>query len=199
MSKRFVSTALLAVLVLSLFSLALAEDAKKPAAAGAMPAMPEGMPAMGPPKELAACADKIGTWDVATEMRMDPNAAFMPSVGVCTFSMVVGGAAVQSVYTSNMMGMPFEGMGLTTYHTGTAKWMTTWVDNMGGTMSVYTGGMKDGKMVMTGTDMMMGQVWQTHITEGPVKDGKYDFQMEHSTDDGKTWAVFMKSVYTKRK
>jgi hypothetical protein len=185
-------------MVLSLCSLALAEDAKKPAP-GAMPAMPEGMPPMGPPKELAACADKVGTWDVAMEMRMDASAPFMPSTGVCTDAMVVGGAALQSNYKSDMGGMPFEGMGLTTYNSGTGKWMTTWVDNMGGTMSVYTGGMKDGNMVMTGTDLMMGQVWQTRITEGPVKDGKYDFMIEHSTDDGKTWAAFMKAVYTKRK
>jgi hypothetical protein len=154
---------------------------------------------MGPPKEMTACAEKVGTWDVATEMRMDANAEFMPSAGVCTFNMVVGGAALQSNYSSNMMGMPFEGMGLTTYNTGTSQWMTTWVDNVGGHMSVYTGGLVDGKMVLTGKDIMAGATWDTRITEGPVKDGKFDFQIEHSTDGGKTWAVFMKSVYTMRK
>jgi hypothetical protein len=225
MRKWFVVAALFATMVLSLSALGLAQDAKKPAAPAAQPAvpaakpaapaaqpavpaakpampagMPEGTPPMGgPPKELAACADKVGTWDVATDMRMDPNAPFTQSTGVCVDAMVAGGAALQSSYTSSMGGMQFEGMGLTSYNTGTSKWMTTWVDNMGGTMSVYTGGMEGDKMVLSGTDQMMGQVWQTRITEGPVKDGKYDFMIEHSTDNGKTWAVFMKSVYTKRK
>jgi hypothetical protein len=192
MKKWFLFTAVLAALVMSWSALGLAEDTKQPA-------LPEGMPPMGPPKEMAACAEKVGTWDVATEMRMDPNSEFMQSTGVCTFSMVAGGAALQSAYSSNMMGMPYEGLGHTTYNSGTSQWMSTWVDNMGGYMSVYTGGLVDGKMVLTGKDIMGGQIWDTRVTEWPVKDGKFDFQIEQSADGGKTWAVYMKSVYTKRK
>lgn len=195
MRKRFVWAAVLSALVLALAVIAVAEDAAKTG----QPAMPENMPPMGPPPEMATCAAYVGTWDAAMEMRMDPNAEFAPNAGVAVYSMACGGAALQCDYSSNMMGMPFVGLGLTTYHRDLKQWTTTWIDNIGGHTSVYSGTKADGKVVLMGKDIMAGDTWDTRITETEPKDGKFTFQMEHSTDQGKTWAVYMKSSYTKRK
>ena len=193
MSKRLIM-AVLAITVLSFSLVALAEDPATPK----VPGMPENMPPMGPPPEIMALSSMVGTWDAAMELRMDPNAEFMPNPGVAVYSMVAGGAALQCDYSSNMMGMPFVGLGLTTYHRDLKQWTTTWIDNIGGHSSVYTGTKADGKLVMTGKDIMGGETWDTRLTESEPKDGKFDFQMEHSTDQGKTWAVYMKGTYTKR-
>jgi len=158
----------------------------------------EGMPPMGPPAEMQALASMVGTWDAASEMRMDPDSAFMPFTGVTQFSYVAGGACMQMTFTTEMMGMPFNGVGMTAYNRETGEWTETWVDNMGGYMSVYRGKMTDGKKVLTGQDYMMGQVWETRITTSNITPTSFNWQMEHSKDGGKTWAVYMKSVYTKR-
>ena len=194
MRKLFALTAIFGALVLAL-SLAFAEQNE---GEGVPEGMPEGMPS-GPPEEMKVVAELVGTWDAAVEMRMDPTAEFMSVNGVSEYSLLCGGAVLQDKYTSEMDGKPFEGLGHTSYNPGTGEWMDTWVDNMGGHMSVYVGKeQKDGTVVQEGKDYMMGQEWLTRITRWPIKDGKFNWQLEHSTDGGKSWAVYMKMSYTKR-
>jgi hypothetical protein len=49
----------------------------------------------------------------------------------CTNTMILGGRYQQSMIKGNMMGMPFEGMGLLGYDNAQKLFYSTWVDNMG--------------------------------------------------------------------
>ena len=159
---------------------------------------PGAMGPMGPPPEIEELGFLVGTWNVTMEMRMDPGAPWMTSTGTAKFHYVAGGAAVQMDYESDMMGMPFVGMSQTTFNRQTGEWTDTWIDNMGAYTSVYTGKMQDGKKVLEGKDYMMGNVWLTRATTWNITDTAFQWQMEHSTDDGKTWFVGMKAEYKKQ-
>jgi hypothetical protein len=45
--------------------------------------------------------------------------------------MVLGGRYLKSTFKGNMMGMPFEGMGLDGYDNATKEYISIWTDNMG--------------------------------------------------------------------
>ena len=154
---------------------------------------------MGPPDEIKAMAHMVGTWDVQMQVLMDPTADFVTGPAVAVYSYVAGGACLQSQFTSLMESLPFEGLLHTTFNRSTGEWLQTWVDNIGGYMSVYHGKEVDGKLVLEGEDYLGDQVWPTRATWEPVKDGKFRMQLEHPTPDGKTWAVHLIADYTKRK
>jgi hypothetical protein len=158
----------------------------------------EDMPPMGPPPEIQAAAFLVGTWDVASQMRMDPDSAFTAFSGVAEYSYIAGGAAIQMVFSTEMMGTPFHGVGQTAFNRDTGEWTESWIDNMGGYMSVYRGKMVDGKKVLVGQDHMMGQIWETRITTSDMTPTSFKWQLEHSRDGGKTWGVYMTSTYSKR-
>lgn len=158
----------------------------------------EGMLPMGPPPEIQQQGYLVGTWDVASQMRMDPDSAYTPFPGVATYSYVAGGSCLEMNFTAEFLGMPFVGVGHSAYNRDTGEWVETWVDNLGGYMSVYRGKMADGKKVLRGQDYMAGEVWESRITISDSTPTHFNWQLEHSRDGGKTWAVYLKSVYTKR-
>ena len=65
--------------------------------------------------------------------------------------MVLGGRWVESKFTSNMMGQPFEGIGYTGYDNQKKKYMGTWQDNMSTAVMVSEGTMDAAGKVMTQT------------------------------------------------
>jgi len=131
-------------------------------------------------------------------MRMDPEADFVPLEGVAEYAYIAGGACLQMIYSSSMNGMPFNGVGHTTFNRETGEWMDTWTDDMSGSMSVYTGTKKDGKMVLMGEDHYQGKSVLTRLTTTFDTETSFKWQMEHSYDGGETWAVQMVSDYTKK-
>ena len=152
----------------------------------------------GPPDEIKEMAFLVGTWDVKSMMRMDPTADFVPLVGVAEYAYIAGGACLQMIYTSSMNGMPFNGVAHTTFNRETGEWMDTWTDDMAGSMSVYTGKKKDGKLVVNGEDHYEGMSVLTRITTTFGTETSFKWQMEHSYDGGDSWAVQMVSDYSKR-
>jgi len=81
----------------------------------------------------------IGNWTVETKMWMDPAAPPMESKGTAKNSWVLGGRWVRQEYTGDMMGMPFEGIGMTGYDNFRKEFVSTWQDNMSTTMMRSTG------------------------------------------------------------
>jgi hypothetical protein len=161
-------------------------------------AAPEGMPPMGPPDEMKQMAYKVGTWDVDMKLRMDAHSEFMNSTGEAHYQYILGGAVVEFKYTSDVEGMPFEGRGYTAFNRSNGKWQEVWMDVMGAYISLYEGAMEGDQLVLHGVDYMDGEEWLTRTTQSAMKDGKFNWMMEHSTDGGKSWAVYLKSEYTKR-
>jgi hypothetical protein len=131
-------------------------------------------------------------------VRQDPAAEWESTTGTATFSYIAGGACLQMHYESESMGMPLVGVAQTSFNRATGEWTETWIDNLGGAMSVYSGRTEDGKRVLYGKDYMGDEVWLTRTTTSGMRPDSYQFQLEHSRDDGKTWVVHMTVEYTKR-
>jgi|CXWL01.1.fsa_nt_gi hypothetical protein len=160
----------------------------------------QGMPEMGPPKEMAAMAGLVGTWTMEMKMKMAPSdTAWATTTGTAMWKSELGGSTMRMDLKSSMMGMPFEGVAYWTYDRETKMWQNVWIDNMGANMMMATGNAdKDGKIVMTGETMMMGQKFMVRQTTTMVSETKHDWTYEMSNDGGKTWWTSMTATYTKK-
>lgn len=156
------------------------------------------MPPMGPPQQLQQLAKMVGAWQYAGEMRMTPDAPWMPNTATSVNLYTCGGATFQTEFTSSIMGMEMKGLSLTCYDRETGKWQSIWTDNLAGRISYYEGDFKDGKLVVSGQDKMQGQTTYTRTTYYDITDSTHKFTMENSMD-GQSWFVCMQGTYTKQK
>ena len=129
---------MLSLLVCSSFAAdekAVAEKAE-PAGAGAPPDMAEMMKKMeeisGPGPEHKVLTDLAGEWDVEVKSWMaGPDGPSTTSKGACKGKLILGGRFLQEEFEGEMMGMKFNGMGITGYDKFNKKYVNTWIDSMG--------------------------------------------------------------------
>lgn len=77
-------------------------------------------------------AEVVGKWDGEITTWMGPNMpASEPAKLTAEMNMLLGGRYLESVYKGNMMGMPFEGKGISAYDNATQMFQDIWIDNMG--------------------------------------------------------------------
>ena len=138
-------------------------------------------------------AGSDGTWSGQVTHWMKPGDEGIKSDGKCNNRMIMGGRYQMSEFTGNMMGMPFEGMGLLGYDNLKKVYINTWVDNMGTGVTTMEGVWNKetnsitfkGKMVdpMSGKEVPVREVFKIvsedkQILEmyGPTPDGKGEFK-----------------------
>lgn len=97
---------------------------------------------MTPGEQHNMLAGDNGIWTEEISFYMAPGAAPTTSTAKCVNEMILGGRYQKSTHTGDMMGMPFEGIGITGYDNGRKIWFSTWVDNMG-TGIMYSEGTYD--------------------------------------------------------
>jgi hypothetical protein len=195
----------LAFFVLSSFAAAaLAQDPVKPAdkaapaqpPAGAPPMDAKAMEAMArygtPGPEHAKLKTLAGTYDVKVIVWMDPKAPPMETTGKAEMKLVFD-RYIQTEFSSDFMGMPYSGTGITGYNNALKKYQSTWADNMGTGVTTGEGIVgKDGTITFTlvGTDPLknknvkMKDIWKfesdkkftTEMWGPPAKGGK-DYKM----------------------
>jgi hypothetical protein len=139
--KRVLGVALVALALLP--ALAIAQEGKAPemdSATAAMLAEWEKYATPGP--EHARMAKEVGNWDVLTRMWMDPSQPPTESKGSCVVTTILGGRFLRSDYKGDMMGMPFEGVAFSGYDNHKKEYVSTWMDNMGTMIMVFTGSCK---------------------------------------------------------
>lgn len=76
-------------------------------------------------------ATREGKWATETQSWVAEGAPPQTSKGEAQFKMVMGGRYLQSMYKGDLMGLPFEGMGMTAYDNSKKMIVESWVDNMG--------------------------------------------------------------------
>jgi hypothetical protein len=143
-----------------------------------------------------------GDWTFKIRMWMNPSAPATESTGTVAYTPLLGGRYVQGQYRGDMMGMPFEGLGLMGYDNVSAQFQTSWVDNMGtmitfltGTYDpatkaiTYTGRMDDA--TQPGTKVKVRQVIRIESPDSHVMEW-------YETRDGKETKT-MEIVYTRTK
>lgn len=90
-----------------------------------------------------------GTWTTESTMWMGEGEAPVKSTGTAVNSMILGGRYQSSKNTSNMMGMPFEGMSTVGYDNAAKQFISTWIDNMGTGMMIMKGPWDEATKTMT--------------------------------------------------
>ncbi|MBC9909592.1 DUF1579 domain-containing protein [Chitinophaga varians] len=119
---------------------------------------------MTPGPEHQQLAKTEGDWTTDMTFWKGPGAKPEKATGSCSNKMILGGRYQESRFTSDMMGMPFEGLGTTAYDNARKMYLNTWIDNMG-----------------TGMMMMEGK-WEPAVN-GIVYRGKsYDPAMQKTMD-----------------
>ncbi|MFZ1528914.1 MAG: DUF1579 domain-containing protein [Ferruginibacter sp.] len=72
-----------------------------------------------------------GTWEGVVLTWMDPSAPPSKEKATNVQTSAMGGRYFIGNFSSNMMGMPFEGMSIMGYDNGRKVFVSTWIDNMG--------------------------------------------------------------------
>ena len=145
--KRF--GALAGVFLLLAFSLSVlgqeGEKGQGPEEAAQQQAM---MEAMMPGPVHAALKKQEGDWIAEYAMYMggpEPT----KSTGTAKNQMILGGRYLRSVHTGEFMGMPFEGIGVTGYDNVKGHIVSTWMDNMGTSITFGEGSFDSASGAMT--------------------------------------------------
>ncbi|MGC4057660.1 MAG: DUF1579 domain-containing protein [Chitinophagaceae bacterium] len=110
-----------------------------------------------------------GEWTGECSMWMSPDTPPVKSQTTAVYKTILGGRYSESIHTGNMMGMAFEGKGLTAYDNARKVFQSTWIDNMGTGIMILEGKWDEpshsltlsGKMVMGD----MGDGSQTDVKE----------------------------------
>lgn len=158
------------------------------------------MPPMGAPDEIKEISWLAGEWDVKMSWVMAPgDTNWVSTDGFAEYSYSLDSCMLSMTFSSDFMGMPFNGVMYQTFDRHTNMFQTVWIDNMGARMSYYTGKNEGDSTVMSGNEIdETGKEVLGRITTYNETESKFDWKMEMSSDGGKTWWLSGKAVYTKK-
>ena len=211
--RWFVCAALLVTLALP----ALAQDAARPKAApaGAKPvakdaakqadpqAMAEMMAKLAAPGPSHDRLKKLaGSWDMVVKWTWDPSQPMQETRATSVMTTLMDGRYCQEQTTGEMMGKPFQGMGLTGYDNVLKKYVGVWIDNAGtGIMTSEGTADASGNVVnWTGesSDPMSGKTSKVRMVTRFVDDDHHVYEMYIKTPDGKGEYKTMEIRYARR-
>lgn len=151
MRKVALTAAILCLWLVAMAAPLAAQEGKK-----GEPAMSDSMAAMmaewakyaTPGPEHANLAKMNGKWTYVSKMTMDPSQPPMESKGTAEQKPVMGGRYFIGEYKGDMMGQPYEGMGIYGYDIYKKQYFGTWIDNMSTMIMMMTGaGKADGSEI----------------------------------------------------
>ena len=154
----------------------------------------------GPQHELLA--KTAGEWNTEIKFWLEPGADPMVSNGMQTCEVINGGRVINEISHSEMMGMPFEGHGMTGYDNFRKKYWSTWTDNMATSMMYMEGTSDDdGKTITYNTTMddpMIGEKDQpVKFVYRWVDDDKHILESWHDVGAPKEYKM-MEITYTRK-
>lgn len=125
-------------------------------------AMEAWMKAMTPGKPHQDLAALAGSWEGKISMWDAPGAVPQISAARAERKSGLGGRVLLDHWNGSVMGMPFEGLGMTGYDNTSGKWWSTWSDNFSTGLMTSVGTCdvdpKRGcSFVATATDPMTGK------------------------------------------
>ena len=199
---RTMSTSAVRLAVLLLFASPLA--AQQPSAAPPMSPEEQAMmmameKAMTPGPEHAWLGRLAGTWEFTATFWMGPGGPPTTSTGVAERSTILGGRVMVEKVTSQMMGQPFEGLGMMGFDNVSGKYWGTWNDNMSTGIMNSTGNCASDKCEFASTafDPITGKLSTGRMTSEHSAN-RETHAMYTAGPDGKEFKN-MELVYTRRK
>ena len=145
-------------------------------------------------------ASMVGSWKTKVKSWCDPSTGPMESTGTSEQKMLLGGRFLQQEFTGEMMGSPFNGIGVTGYDNHTKKYVSTWMDSMGTALLVFEGtASADGRTITQESrydDPIKGPVKWRSVTK-IVDDNTHMFEMYATYKEGKEEKM-MEITYTRK-
>ena len=157
------------------------------------------MPTPGP--EHAVMKEELGTWDASVEMMMPGAPATPPSKGVEVNVLSCSGLCLVTDFKGTLMGMPFEGHGVSTWDPAKKKYIGSWSDSMAAGLATSEATWDAAKKTMNGTMEApdgTGGTAKMRSTVEYTADGTRVFSMFMAGPDGKEMPT-MRITYTRRK
>ncbi len=148
-----------------------------------------------PGEQHKLLASLVGNWTFVTRMWIDPAAPPTESTGTASYTAIMGGRFVQGTYTGVMMGMPFEGMGVSGYDNVAKQFQSSWIDNFGTMVMYMTGALDPATKAITytaamddfmkpGTKVKVREVGQARRSRQALHGVVRDARRQGSQDDG---------------
>lgn len=116
------------------------------------------------------------------------------TVGTSSIQLILGSCIIFENWETPISA----GKSFNLFDTRDGKWHQTWVDARG-SMTHYTGGLVDGKMVLVSESMQNGKKTLAKMTYTKLENGDVRQHGENSTDDGKTWTTSFDFIYVRKK
>jgi hypothetical protein len=156
------------------------------------------MKAGTPGEAHAELAEHAGDYTMVIKSWMDPAGEPMASQGTAHAEMVLGGRVYKETVESDMMGMPFSGLGFTGYDNTTGKYWGIWMDSMSTGVGIGEGEWDEEadalKMTIEFADPMTKATKTAHTVTRWTDDGKTVFEWYEDREGSQVKT--MEIVYT---
>lgn len=128
----------------------------------------------------------IGEWEVT-----NPAGGL---TGVNKIELVAGGAGLLEQWSG---ASGYSGRSLNAWNAAKKQWQQYWIGSDGGVLEL-SGGLVDGRMVLSGEHEARGTRRVEKITWTPNPDGTVRQHWERSVDAGKTWTTAFDGLYRRK-
>jgi Protein of unknown function (DUF1579) len=197
---RFLSIAVTTLCMALMVSPTLAKDKKheKPMDQQAMMELWKQLGTLGEPhKQFAALA---GSWTTTTKEWMEPGKPPMESTGTAEMKMLLDGRFLYQEFNGQMMGQPFNGIGIDAYDNMRKKYVTAWMDSMGTGIFFMEGtASRDGRTItLRGSHPEPGGGKMTHRAIWKIIDTDNQTFDMYGAHHGQKEMKMMEIVYTRK-
>jgi uncharacterized protein DUF1579 len=160
------------------------------------------MKAAAPGPQHEALKKMAGDWNLKVKFQMDPSQPWQEAQSTATVTMLMDGRYCQELATGEMMGGPFNGMGITGYDNVIGKYVSTWIDNMGtGIMTSQGTADASGKVITwagTMSDPATGKTSKVRMVTTIADDDHHTFEMFAVPPGAKKEMKTMTIEYTRK-
>lgn len=197
---RFLSFTVTTLCVALMVSPALAKEKKheKPMDEKAMMELWKQAATPGEPHKLFATL--AGSWTTATKEWMAPGKPPMETAGTAEMKMLLDGRFLYQEFNGQMMGQPFNGIGIDGYDNIRKKYVTAWMDSMGTGIFIMEGtASSDGKTItLRGSHPEPGGGKMSHRAIWKLIDNNTQQFDMYGAHHGQKEMKMMEIVYTRK-
>lgn len=152
----------------------------------------------GEPHKLFASL--AGSWTTQTKEWMEPGKPPMESTGTAELKMLLDGRFLYQEYNGQMMGQPFNGIGIDGYDNIRKKYVTAWMDTMGTGIFFMEGtASQDGKtLTLRGSHPEPGGGTMTHRAVWKIIDDNNQIFEMYGAHGKEKEMKFLEIVYIRK-
>ncbi len=152
----------------------------------------------GEPHKLFATL--VGSWTTTTKEWMEPGKPPMESIGTAEMKLLLDGRFLYQEFNGQMMGQPFNGIGIDGYDNMRKKYVTAWMDSMGTGIFFMEGtASPDGRTItLRGSHPEPGGGKMTHRAIWKIIDADNQTFDMYGAHHGQKETRMMEIVYTRK-